>query len=335
MCDQLRILFFGEKPVSSAPSLTLARRLNEMGFVSTFVARERPCGVRSWIRLFRQHHVIIHVAYNGPDLHSIRQLSVARSLGTPIVRWWVGTDVLNCLTDPETKRAALLLDRIVACNIAVAPHLVEELSTIGLKSRPIPSVVDSRGEWPQVGSKRLPKKVLVYLPTNRFEFYSGPAVEELIRRNSDIEFIIVADELNRFTEYPNVESPGWMDDLEPVWSRVGCLLRITRHDGMPRMVLDALRRRKHVIFSWPFPGCWCAQTLADIHDKLREFSQATADNSDGLEEFYAAFPKDPAEEFARVLKSTVTQAGQSARFKAAAICVHLMARERLYGKSDL
>ena len=49
------------------------------------------------------------------------------------------------------------------------------------------------------------------------------------------------------------------------------MLRLTEHDGMPRMVLDCLLRGKYVIFAWPCPGCWLARNEEEVQQRIDEF----------------------------------------------------------------
>ena len=142
----------------------------------------------------------------------------------------------------QESRFARFLGKFTAASVAVAPHLVDELAQVGLEATWIPSIVDSRkydGQGQPSGQP--PKRVLAYLPTGKSSFYGEEVVRQAIETNPDLEFLIVGNTLpERFSQYPNVRDLGYVEDMQPVYSQAGCLLRVTEHDGLPQMVLESL-----------------------------------------------------------------------------------------------
>ncbi len=268
-----RVLLVGEPPVRSAPLLSLAGELDRMGIAAEFSMRAESTSNRAWLRLARRSDALVLVQYWDPDIHLRRQFQLARLFGCLTVRWWVGTDVLKCLRCVAMAEAARALDVAVDLNIAVAPHLVEELRGIGIGAEYVPSVCDlaALGAAPPAV---LPRCVLVYLPTDRQDFYGQDAAAAAIEANPDLRFLVVGDDTHALAAYPNVRSLGWVADMDRIWPQVGALLRITEHDGLPRMVLEALARGRHVIYSWPLAGCWLARSRDDVQRHLTRFRTA-------------------------------------------------------------
>ncbi|MDB4910450.1 MAG: hypothetical protein JWO39_1273, partial [Gemmatimonadetes bacterium] len=171
------VIIVGEEPKASAPTLTLSRALARLGVGVRFVPADR-LGRREWVRLVRFAKAILFLTYNEVDVYLISQLATAVAMDVPIVRWWVGTDVLNAITRKEVQTGALRIDRIVSANVAVAPHLVDELASIGIHARFVPSVLDpnivplSMESW----SERT-RPVLLYLPDSRKDFYGLGVIE--------------------------------------------------------------------------------------------------------------------------------------------------------------
>src|SRR5205823_1878828 len=128
----------------------------------------------------------------------------------------------------------------------------------------------------------VPKSLLVYLPSSRLEHYGEPLVRRAVEANPDVEFVVVADDTHALAGYPNVRSLGWVEDMGPILGQVGGLLRLTEHDGLPRMALECLQRGKYVIYSWPCPGCWLARTPAEVQQRIEEFRQAQDINREGV-----------------------------------------------------
>lgn len=278
-----RVLLVGnEPPVRSAPLVTLARELRAIGVEAVFSQGVEENAMRAWLGLAWHHDALAIVHYGRVGMLLQRQVHLADLLGCMAVRWWVGTDVLLCLQSPEVAASARALDAAVGLNIAVAPHLVQELASIGIRATYVPSVCDLSA-LERAPPEGLPRGILVYLPTARKDFYGFAAVRRAVEDNPDLPFIIVSDDSHSLARYSNVTSLGWVSDMDPVWAQVGALLRITQHDGMPRMALEALARGRYVIYSRPMVGCWLAETTEQIQAQLDRFKAARQPNTVGRE----------------------------------------------------
>jgi hypothetical protein len=295
------VIIVGEEPKASAPSLTLAKALARLGVAVRFASADQ-LGRRDWVRLVRSAKAILLVSYNEMDVYLLSQLATAVAMDVPIVRWWVGTDVLNAITRKEVQTSALRIDSIVSANVAVAPHLVDELATIGIQARFVPSVLDpnivplTMESW----SERT-RPVLMYLPDRRKDFYGLGVIEPVIASNPDIEFLIVADQSHSLSPYPNVESLGWVSDMRALYARSGCVLRITAHDGLPRMLMEALLRGLYAIYSWPLAGCWEAHTEEEISAALVRYRAMKTPNVRGRDAVLEMLSVRPDEKMSGVI----------------------------------
>ena len=277
----MRILFCGEKPMRAAPSLTIARRLESAGCQAMF---NRPADValKQWIRRVLRADVLMYITYGPCHPWFMRRVGVAAMLGRPMIRWWVGSDVLNAIQDPAVAAAARRMDRFVFRNLTHVPRLAEELAGVGVRAQvippPAPPVPSATAPcW----SPQLARSILVYLPAERADFYGARVVEELAERRPDVAFYLLRDDGKRFAGRANVVSMPWTDDMESVYAKIGCLLRITEHDGLSRMVVEALARGKHVIFSWPLEGCILAHNAAEAEQALRTIEAKGGPNLQG------------------------------------------------------
>ena len=314
----LGVLLLGSDPGASSPQGSLRRALSRCGVVTGFTEpTDGKCRSR-WYRLtlLLNADAIVVLSYGALPMLTLRKLALAAAIGVPIVRWWVGSDVLNCLRMDRVKRSALLLDTLVAANVAVAPHLVGELRTIGISATCVPSFVDDSRENGGPWNPEVARRVLVYLPNTHADFYGADLVGEVIRANADLSFVIVADREHRFAGLSNVESLGWVDEMENVYRRVGILLRVTKHDGSPRMVLDAMLRRRHVIFSGCFPGCWLARTFSEVHERLAMLRTLRGPNDEGRAAAIELLTPPPAERFVGVLREVARSVSVSHRVRA-------------------
>lgn len=276
--SRLRILVGGEPRERSAPTISLAAELERIGVPVEYWTGKAE--VIDRVRQLRRNHALVFVHYLQAERYLERNLQLARVLGCMVVRWWVGTDVFNCLREPELAYWARRLDATTDLNLAVAPHLVDELATLGIKARYSPSVFQL-SEVEVDTTAPLPKSVLVYLPTERRAFYGEPAVQTAVENNPDLTFVVVGDESHSLARFPNVRSLGWVADMDALWSEVGAVLRTTEHDGLPRFVLEALLRGRYVIYSTPLEGCWFASSPQQIQRQLDRFKHTVEPNREG------------------------------------------------------
>ena len=269
-----------------------------------FVVGDEVLDTARWLTTCRTATAIIVVAYDGPNEVLLRQLCLATAIArVPVVRWWVGTDVLRCITDPTMTRLARVLSRLSVYNVSVAPHLAGELKAIGILSEVIPSLSVFDPKLAPPPGAVLPRVVLTYLPTKRRRFYGAAAVEAAIKAHPNMDFIVLADEDHTLAHYKNVISMGWISDMDKIWPKVGCVLRMTEHDGLPRMVLDALARGKYAIYRWPLAGCWQAINDTDVGRLIERFQHVNTPNLAGLETARRLSTPDPSESFALLVKS--------------------------------
>ena len=279
------ILFIGEEYHVASPTSKLANNLGTLGCRCVFSSAQPRHTRLGRLALLQGIDAMIVQVYQGPGGWILRQCAVATVLGKTLVRHWAGSDVLACLESPAVKAMAVELDSLGVLNITPATWLAEELLSIGIRAEVYPQVVNH----PPKGDLRpdpvpLPLTVLVYLPSHRRAFHGGEIVRQVIERNPDIQFIIVADTEHSLASFPNVESLGWVSQMDEVWPRIGCILRITKHDGWPRMILEALARGKYAISQLAIAGCWQANDADEVHRHLDHFRVArSSPNAEGLE----------------------------------------------------
>jgi hypothetical protein len=285
----------------------LAEALRSQGIEAMFGNGAATHSTKSWLSAIRGCDLIVWTGYHGPDLYLVKQLALAAALGCPVIRWWVGSDVLHCLNDTRSRARAHIAASFSAANIAVAPHLVEELSSIGIRAKMIPTVIDPQFRREIPATNFCGKGVLVYLPGTRAAFYGQAIVERAIHANPDLTFVIVADDKHRFRGAKNVESLGWVSDMKPIYDRVGCLLRLTEHDGLPRMIIEALLLGKYVIYSHRLPGTRLAKNYEEVQDAIDWFRRAVSPNTEGMTAINAFFMPPPEIEFARTIRESIAK----------------------------
>lgn len=331
----LRVLFIGEQPERAAPFRTLAAALGRYGIAAEFAAGAEFGSTLAWIKRVRQVAALIMTRYDAPDLFHLRQIALARAAGRPIVRWWVGSDVFACLENGPIRRGAQTLDKFVTLNIAVAPHLVDELASIGIAAQFVPSVLAFNPQSIAVDSGPPPAAVLVYLPADRDYLFDEEIIRRAVEANPDLKFLVVGENHHSLAGFANVESLGWVEDMESLWQRVGGLLRITRHDGLPRMVLDALLRGKYVVYSWPLEGCFLAKTFDEVQAGLCRMRAAQEANLAGAEAVRTMLQPDPAGVYADWIRRIAARRGIGHRLRCFAAATALTGRAKFDNASGV
>jgi glycosyltransferase involved in cell wall biosynthesis len=198
--------------------------------------------------LARLTHADILIRVGGPLPHS-SLMALARLRGIPVVIIWAGTDVLTLLRNPS------LLNESQKCGVvhlAVAPWLVDELSTAGIRARYLPIIGVEETDSPP--KSRCQPYILTYLPEPRREFYGRDFVYEVARGLPNMRFLAVGAGEQDAGAPPNVRYLGWRGSLNDLYDQSFAILRVPEHDGMSLVVLEALARGKFVIWKYPLPG---------------------------------------------------------------------------------
>jgi len=297
----LRIIFTGEAPVRSSPLLTWSSVLEKIGADTRFV---NPCqlGTGAWLKELRQCDYIIVQQYRGISSFLIKRLALATLLGIPVIRKWSGTDVLLCIEDVNTLGQSVRLNNVCAKNISDTHQgIIDELRSIGITCSlaAVPLQLDWNTPLPLT---RPPNGVLAYLPADRWSFYGGEWVRKAIVENPDLQFHIVADDSHQLKDYPNVHSHGWTDDMEDIWAQCGSLLRITEHDGLSRMIVEALNRGLYVIHNLDIPGVWQVVTTAEMQKKLELSKLQSGPNLQGRSSMREFLGTDPDQRLMNLIR---------------------------------
>lgn len=208
----------------------------------------------------------------GMDCDSYGALRLAKALGKKIIIHWIGTDVL--IAGKKYLDTGKVINSDVI-NLAVSEELCKELRNIGVNSEYVPIVPPC---IPYPPAPEMPKShaVLAYLPKGREDFYGWQQIKFLAGRFPNIPFYIVANDGLEVKNIPsNIKFKGFLphSELEKLYSQISILLRLTEHDGLPVMMLEAQGMGRKVIHynNFPFvmsPADKSDQALLELFSKL-------------------------------------------------------------------
>jgi hypothetical protein len=215
-------------------------------------------------------------------------LRIAKLLGKKrVIVHWCGSDVISARRELTQGKAVPWVTQKLH-HWGDSEHITREVKAMGLSCEaniPLPSlsIPDSPCRLPSEFS------VLVYVPdANRGELYGLDSILDVARRLPQVPFDLVG--LKRGTipsPPPNLRIHGHIP-LAEFYRRAVVVWRPVRHDGLSFMVLEALGYGRHVLWTYPFPGCLhvtCAEEarhqIARLH-RLHEQGQLGI-NEDGAQ----------------------------------------------------
>ncbi len=259
----------------------VALRIEAAGSKAVRIHRDEPMG--SKLRKLARCQIVYGTGFG----FAAKLWAACRLMGKRTVNHWVGTDVLLALEDARHRQMAQQAARFIQQHLAVAPWLSVELKSVGIASElaalTTPVRYARRAVRGQPGA-------LAYLPDERAEFYGAEIVRTAARELPDLPFAVVAGTAERQPALPNVTYLGWISDMKPLYEQYPILLRVAKHDGLPKMVLEALAYGNQVIFEYEFPGCHRAtnaeEALAVIRRILAEGCPVNTAGSAFVREHY-------------------------------------------------
>jgi len=203
----------------------------------------------------------------------------------PAVVHWVGTDVLIAR---EAYRKGDLSEVVAgnAVHWADAPWLVDELREMGIRSDVVPLPVPGIAS----GAPPLPAsfRVLFYLPVDAFdrEVFDIETMLRLPRELPDVAFVLIPSPAESLpSPLPlNLEARGWVTDMDALYRETTVLARLVAHDGMPFMVLEALSRGRHAVYSYELPGVVHARGYDAVKEAITRLRDAHTGGDLGLNE---------------------------------------------------
>ena len=261
----------------------LARLLGERGWDAAFLAHPGR-NIRSWIALVPKLaradvvYLIGSRIEKGSPQHRLVQLR-----RKPVVIHWVGTDVLIAAEEHARGRASeLIVERAVHwCD---APWLVDELGTLGVRSTHVPLPIPlAAGEPPPLPAEF---RVLLYLPVDAFdrEVFDMETLLRLPLEFPDVPFILLPSPPESLPQPlpANLETRGWVADMDAIYREISCMVRLTSHDGTSFMVVETLAHGRQAIWTFPMEGAMQAQGFEAVAEALRELIRQHSADELGL-----------------------------------------------------
>jgi len=182
-------------------------------------------------------------------------LRAARFFGkNRIVMHWIGSDTL----DQRVAVSAGKSDPWILKSIyhwADSEWILKEVEALGIPCTLVPLPSARVPESPSA----LPREfcVLVYVPSVKdSKLYGLDIILETARQLPQIRFELVGLRDGPVPNPPeNIRFHKRIPNLVEFYKQASVVWRPARHDGLSWMVLEALGHGRHVLWTYPFPGC--------------------------------------------------------------------------------
>jgi hypothetical protein len=306
----MRVLFLEPNISKASPLKTLSNVLERLGVVTMFIDPQNV-STKQLISTYLKTDLVFIQYYSEISEYTKMQFALATLIGVPVIRNWAGSDSLNSINRETVKESTQNLDKLICANLTTTHQgIVDELLSIELSCSLLPKIIDVKFDSESASQDFVKNGILTYLPSSNHEFYGSKYIELLINKYPNITFYILADDEHDFAHYPNVKSLGWVDDLEDAWNNIGLLVRMTEHDGYPRMFLEALARAKYIIHNNTLPGVWLAKNEKELIEKVKNYVEISTRNLDGVQlykQLVAAKPEEKLLQHLRKLKVSISK----------------------------
>lgn len=198
----------------------------------------------------------------GGALSGCKSIDIALAFQKKIVMHWVGTDVLNAISDYKNNRVDFKYVQNIRhfCEVS---WIQDELKQIGIDAEIVQfATFDKKISK----ANSLPDKfsILSYVGKGREKFYG---IEKLIRLASDffeIEIKIVGISEYHLPVPSNIRFLGWVENMDDEYRNCVLYLRMPEHDGLAFSVLEALANGRYVGYEYAFPNCFQVCTYNDL-----------------------------------------------------------------------
>jgi glycosyltransferase involved in cell wall biosynthesis len=184
-----------------------------------------------------------------------------------IVMHWIGSDTLEEQKKKAKSKAAPWILQEVH-HWAVSDWMLREVQALGVPCELVPIPPSFVPDQPSA----LPSNfcVLVYMPdVRRADLYGLDRILQVARELPHIPFELVGLVYGAIPDPPpNLKIHARIPNLSEFYKRASVVWRPVRHDGLSSMVLEALGHGRHVLWSYPFPGCVQVASAREARDEI-------------------------------------------------------------------
>lgn len=202
-------------------------------------------------------------------------------LGKRVILHYVGSDVVQTLKSKRKVLIQRILARVGVLSLADSEYLAQSLKGVKIKSTRLYFMNRMLVEAEQGYPSQL--TVLCYIPDGKEKFYGLEQVLYCAEKMPDTEFLLLRN--TGASNLPNVRSLGFVpeEEIYNIYNLCNVYVRMTQHDSLSCMVLELLACGRHVIWTYPFPHCFQANSKDELYKLLSDKFLFRYPNKDGKE----------------------------------------------------
>lgn len=203
---------------------------------------------------------------------------------------WIGTDILQLqnISWQANKGLVEYLNKKIDKHYTEFEPTKKEMDDMNIKTTELAFPVTGKYQV-----EPLPKEfsVAVYMPRDNQDIYDMKLMLEVAKSMPDVKFNFFGDDARK-GKASNITYVGYVKDMKKFIKNSSCLLRVTKHDGLPLSVCEFAQAGRHVIFNKKMPFVEHTDgSRKDIINKIRKVMKMKL-NKTGSEHYIKMLDKD-------------------------------------------
>ena len=107
---------------------------------------------------------------------------------------------------------------------------------------------------------------------NREDYYGYEKLMSAAKSFPNVDFTIIGTN-GKNEKLSNVKFLGWVDNVSDLMEQHHVCLRLVEHDGLSGFILEALYKKRHVIYSEKLNHTVHVKSETDLHNALDNFKK--------------------------------------------------------------
>jgi hypothetical protein len=203
---------------------------------------------------------------NG-TLGKSRVFDLALAKNKKLMMTWVGTDVTKS-KKIRTPNEEYLQKAHHFCEVSWIKDELKEMNIDAGILNFFNFKTQLNAEYP-AGTKL---KVLSYMAQNREDYYGYEKLMSAAKSFPNVDFTIIGTN-GKNEKLSNVKFLGWVDNVSDLMEQHHVCLRLVEHDGLSGFILEALYKKRHVIYSEKLNHTVHVKSETDLHNALDNFKK--------------------------------------------------------------
>lgn len=237
------------------------------------------------------------------DIGLEKKISVQKTLTSGLPRF---TKIVVSLTMKNIEMFVVFLKKFVTHHVAVAPHLTQNLKQLNISANNLPLLCHIKYELLPFPNDFAVMSYVGYHPSSdESAFYGWNSLIRIAKDYPDLTIFVVGRKSSLGDHPSNMVFLGYVNDIRQVLSKVKAVIRLTYHDGMPRLILEGLATGRYIIYAQSFPHTFHVQDYKEVKKALETIREESNPNLSGFNYVKQEYdPQKVAQQFIKEFEYT-------------------------------